>query len=359
MDTPGPVSRPTQPTRRVSKTFSHSAAPDDIRPGGVSFLELLLKRFPYHTTAEWTARIQDGRVTLNGAIADPETGVNRGDRLQYQVDDYEEPAVPIDFHEIRCVGDLALVHKPAGLPVHKTGKVFVNVLANLYREFKVDEAWTPLNRLDVETSGIVAFARGRESLRRFSPGTDGSVWTKTYLAVVSLPSSHSPALPDRYDGSLAVWPEHPIRSRMRVTTDVNGDGKTATTHFRTLLTSGDKALVLVRPVTGRKHQIRAHLADLGFPIVGDKVYSLDGRYYLERLQGDLGEDAIAALQAPHQLLHAIRLDIRDAEGNGITATDLDLPEPFRRFFPDATEEFLQDVLMQDLFSVVQDGSGGR
>jgi RluA family pseudouridine synthase len=337
-------------TRRVSKTFSHTAAPDDVAGGGVSFLELLLKRFPYHTAAEWTARIQDGRVTLNDVVAVPEAGVNRGDRLQYQVDDYEEPAVPIDFHEIRCDGDLALVHKPAGLPVHKTGKVFVHVLANLYRELKGDEAWTPLNRLDVETSGIVAFAKGREALRRFSPGSEGSVWTKTYLAVVTLPSPIHTALPDRHDGPLAEWPEHPIRSRMRVTSEENSDGKAATTHFRTLLTSGDKALVLVRPVTGRKHQIRAHLADLGFPIVGDKVYSLEGRYYLERLQGDLGEEAVAALQAPHQLLHAVQLEIRDAEGHGITATDLDLPEPFRRYFPEATEQFLREVLSQDLFS---------
>jgi RluA family pseudouridine synthase len=346
---PGPV--PAR-TRRVSKTFSQTAAPEDVFGGGVSFLQLLLKRFPYHTAEEWAMRIRNGWVTLNETQATPETVVARGDRLQYQVDGYEEPAVPIDFHEIRCDGDLALVHKPAGLPVHKTGKVFVHVLANLYRAFKGDEGWTPLNRLDVETSGIVAFARGREALRRFSPGTDGSLWTKTYLAVVSCPSppsQPSAPLPDRHDGPLAQvpsGPEHPIRSRMRV----HPDGKAATTHFRTLLASGDKALVLARPVTGRKHQIRAHLADLGFPIVGDKVYSLDGRYYLERLQGDLGEAALTALQAPHQMLHALSLDLRDAEGNGITATDLALPESFHRYFPEATEEFLRNVLARDLFS---------
>jgi 23S rRNA pseudouridine1911/1915/1917 synthase len=278
-------------------------------------------------------------------------------QLEYRVEDYAEPAVPLDFREIAADGDLALVHKPAGLPVHKTGKVFVNVLANLYRRFKGDDAWTPLNRLDAETSGIVAFARGREALRRFSPAEPGTRWIKTYLAVTEKTpkpptedrTTGSPLLetiPDCHDGPLAEWPEHAIRSRMRV----HPDGKPARTRFRTLLTRGDKTLVLARPVTGRKHQIRAHLADLGFPIVGDKVYSLGGRYYLERLTAELGGDALSALQAPHQLLHAVSLEIRDREGNGIAGSDLDFPEGFRRFFPrffsEATEGWLSERLRE-------------
>lgn len=367
MTTPGPASRPTQParqatrqpTRTVSKTFSHTAAPDDLRPGGVSFLRLLLNRFPYHTEAEWRARIRDGRVTLDGEAADPEAPVARGARLEYRVEGYEEPAVPIDFHEVCAAGDLTLVHKPAGLPVHKTGKVFVNVLANLYREFRDDDAWTPLNRLDVETSGIVAFARGREALRRFSPEAAGTRWTKTYLAVVTIPqepetpdgqpeSRPSPSelsFPERHEGPLAEWPEHPIRSRMRV----HAGGKPATTLFRRLAVAGGKALILVRTVTGRKHQIRAHLADLGFPIVGDKVYAHDGRYYLKRLEGELESDDLAVLESPHQLLHAVQLEIRDALGEGIRGMDLDLPEGFRRFFPVATPEYLAARLSRDFF----------
>jgi 23S rRNA pseudouridine1911/1915/1917 synthase len=320
------MTRPVPATRRVSAVFSHIAAPNE---GGVSFLDLLIRRFPYHTPEEWTTRILSGRVRLDGAAAAPETSILPRMVLEYRVEDYEEPAVPLDFREIAMEGDLALVHKPAGLPVHKTGKIFVNVLANLYRAFKQDEAWTPLNRLDVETSGIVAFARGREALRRFSPGTPGTQWTKTYLAVAQGVLRE----PGVHEGPLAEWPEHAIRSRMRV----HPDGKAARTQYAPLETSGDKTLVVVRPVTGRKHQIRAHLADLGFPIVGDKVYSLDGRYYLKRLEGELDADDIAALQAPHHLLHAVSLDVRDAQGAGIAGIDTFLPDGFLKFFPNALE----------------------
>jgi 23S rRNA pseudouridine1911/1915/1917 synthase len=367
-----PASSPLASTRRVSKTFTHSAVPDDLTDraqGGASFLRVLLKRFPYHTESEWRARILDGRVTLQGIQATPDTLVSRGDLITYQVDDYEEPAVPIDFRELVVAGDLALVHKPAGLPVHKTGKVFVNVLANLYRAFKHDDAWTPLNRLDVETSGIVAFGRGRDALRTFSPGNEASVWTKTYLAVVDGVIEH----PVTHDGPLAEWPEHPIRSRMRV----HASGKAALTHFHPLAVREGKTLVLARPVTGRKHQIRAHMADLGFPIVGDKVYNHDGYYYLKRLEGELSAEDVAVLQSPHQMLHAVSLKISVSEpgdskavlaqlaGNdlggmtergpnsgggsgasGIVGWDLNLPDSFRQLFPMVTDEWLQDRLNQ-------------
>jgi 23S rRNA pseudouridine1911/1915/1917 synthase len=336
------MTAPVPATRQVSAVFSHSAASNE---GGVSFLDLLVRRFPYHSREEWIERIRHGHVTLEGKSAAPESVIAPRMTLEYRVDDYAEPAVPLDFHELIVHGDLAIVHKPAGLPVHKTGKVFVNVLANLYRRFKGDDAWTPLNRLDAETGGIVAFARGREALRQFSPGTTGTVWTKSYLAVTE-PDPGAAPLPESHDGALAQvpdGPEHPIRSRMRVVREY-GDGKPARTLFRMLQTRDGKTLVLARPVTGRKHQIRAHLADLGYPIVGDKVYSLGGRYYLERLAAELDEAAVSALQAPHQLLHAVSLEIRDAEGNGITGTDFDLPEGFRRFFPEITEPWLREQL---------------
>jgi 23S rRNA pseudouridine1911/1915/1917 synthase len=332
------MTAPVPATRRVSAVFSHIAAPNE---GGVSFLDLLVRRFPYHTPEEWTARILSGRARLDGAEASPETPILPRMVLEYRVEDYEEPAVPLDFLEIAAEGDLALVHKPAGLPVHKTGKIFVNVLANLYRAHKRDDAWTPLNRLDAETSGIVAFARGREALRRFSPGTPDTRWTKTYLAVVQGALRE----PGVHDGPLAEWPEHAIRSRVRV----HSDGKAARTHYVPVETSGDKTLVLVRPVTGRKHQIRAHLADLGHPIVGDKVYGHEGRYYLKRLDGDLDSDDIAALQAPHHLLHALALDVRDAEGRGISGIDPHVPEGFSRCFPQLDPETLREALRNNSF----------
>lgn len=318
-------------TRRVRAEFSRVAAPSE---GGVSFLEFLAARFPYHTRKEWTARILDGRVLLEKRPAGPETRVERGMRVEYRVDDYAEPAVPLNFRELVCRNDLALVHKPPGLPVHKTGRIFVHVLANLYRDFKGDAAWSPLNRLDVETGGIVAFARGSDATRRFSPGNRTARWFKTYLAV----TEGTPAEESVLDGPLCDVPGDVIRTRMHV----HPGGKPARTLYRTLASRDGKGLVLLRPVSGRKHQIRAHLAWAGFPVAGDKIYGHGGRFYLKRLHGELDADDLSVLGAPHQLLHAAALAIRDTEDKGIEGVDLDLPEGFPRYFPEATPAWLAE-----------------
>ena len=80
--------------------------------------------------------------------------------------------------------ELAFVHKPAGMPVHRTGRIFFHTLANLVKEKLGDGAWAPLNRLDRETSGIVAFARGPEAFKALAPDGAGVRWTKVYAAVV-------------------------------------------------------------------------------------------------------------------------------------------------------------------------------
>jgi len=316
-------------TRRVNTTFSHVAAASESG----SFLDLLCRRFPYHGREEWRERIREGSIQLEGKPSTPDAEVRLGMRLEYRVVGYEEPAVPISFREIVSTGDLALVHKPAGQPVHKTGKIFIHTLANLYRQSRGDEAWTPLNRLDVETSGIVAFARGREALRRFSPLEPGVRWKKVYLAVVrgELTSEGHIDLP------LAEKAEDPIRSRMHP----DPAGKTATTLFHPLQVNAGKTLLLLRTLTGRKHQIRAHLAALGFPILGDKMYSLEGQYYLKRLEAELEASDLETLGAPHQLLHAFHLEIRTEDDSGLVGTDYEIPEHFYAFFPNLIKQACQ------------------
>ena len=327
-------------TRLVNATFSHSI---NAQSKGVELLDYLCIKFPYHRRNEWEERLQKGNLRIDGELPTASLKLLTGMRLEYRMEDYLEPEVPISFHTILKERTLALVHKPPGLPVHKTGKIFINTLSNLFREAVQDSSWAPLHRLDMETSGIVAFARGRENLKKFSPSETNTQWVKLYLAgLVGL-------IPEQGELSYPLLENlaGPIRSQMLP----NSLGKPAKTLFHVLHRHQKNSLVLVRTLTGRKHQIRAHFAAEGFPLIGDKIYSHAGHFYLKRLEGELTEADFQQLGAPYHLLHALYLKIESEDNQGISGWDLTLPPAFLDHFPTMKtdlEFFLKSSAFQNL-----------
>ncbi len=277
-----------------------------------------------------------GRLTLEGKPAQGQEPLREGQNLRFAVVDYEEPEVPIDFVILRQSPNLCLVHKPAGMPVHRTGKIFFQTLANLLRERLQDTAWSPLNRLDRETSGLVAFARGSAALRHLSPESVASSWTKLYMAVIrgSLPESGVGIL----DQSLTMLPDDAIRCRVHA----QPGGKSALTLYQTMACKDGLSLVVLSPITGRKHQLRVHLAHAGCPVVGDKIYSGDGQAYLKRLNEELNEDDYAVLGAQNHLLHAFYLGIAWDGNNFLDAWDWGLGPDFLRHFSEETPTTWKD-----------------
>ncbi len=158
--------------------------------------------------------------------------------------------------------------KPAGILVHADGtgaRTLTDVVADhLAAEGRpcVPQA---VQRLDRETTGIVLFSLDRATQPALDAQVAGHGMEKTYLAVVSgrFPwgerDVRSPIGRDRHDAR-----------RMRACRP--GQGKPAETFVRRLAVAGGRSLLLVALGTGRRHQIRVHLASLGFPIVGDPLY---------------------------------------------------------------------------------------
>jgi len=193
---------------------------------------------------------------------------------------------------------LLAVDKPAGLVAHPAYKHPDGTLADLVfaRQAARGEArpWL-LHRLDRETSGVVLFAKTEEARRSLVRQFERHAVRKRYLALVT-------GAPPEGAGEIDAPLRRDPADRRR--TIVAPDGRPSRTRYRVLAARGGHALVLAEPVTGRTHQIRAHLASVGAPLVGD------ARYLPAGSEGPLPEGSPAAGAAPRAMLHAWRIDAR-------------------------------------------------
>lgn len=306
---------------RINSSFTAKVR----NPGRDRLLDYLERRFTYHSRSEWSDLLAKRRLELEGRTADGGETLREGMELRFAVVDYEEPEVPLDFRILEKSRDLCFVHKPAGMPVHRTGRIFFQTLANLVKEALGDMAWSPLNRLDRETSGLLAFARGPEAFRTFAPSAPDSRWTKFYAAVVR---GAPPGPAGLIDVPLGELEGSAIRCRMH---PVAG-GKPARTLYHLIAERNGLSLMALSPITGRKHQLRAHLAGLGSPVLGDKIYSLEGKAYLKQLGGELGDSDRAELGASRHLLHAFCLRVGAGSDADYEAWDWDVGTEFARVF---------------------------
>lgn len=281
-----------------------------VRPEHQGFLLLdsLCERFTYHSREDWIEKIKSGAVWVNGALATEETRVSTGNQILYQIDNYEEPDVPTHFKVLFEDDEFLLVDKPAGVPIHHTGRIFYNTFTSILRRAFSNEEITPMHRLDRDTGGLMLFSKTRDTATRFQRHLDRILLRKIYLAVVH---GRFPKEIERCDLPLQERDDSRIHLKMYSCSD----GKPCSTLFRLIKVrennfkslSGPFSFVEAELVTGRKHQIRAHLSTLGYPIVADRLYGHDGFYYEKMLKGPLTPDDYAVLGAENQMLHAYKV----------------------------------------------------
>jgi 23S rRNA pseudouridine1911/1915/1917 synthase len=171
-----------------------------------------------------------------------------------------------------------------------------------------------VNRLDRETSGLVLIAKNARPARRFGLAMQGHLIQKEYLAIVSGWPIWETII---VEAPLARQGAH-RPSTIWLKQAIHETGAPAVTEFqvkqlfvRQVAPQGKFAIIRAIPRTGRTHQIRVHLAHLGHPIVGDKIYGPDEHLYLRFIETGWSNELQRRLFLPRHALHSARLRIDD------------------------------------------------
>ena len=269
-------------------TFTASA--DDV---GERLDRFLAGRLTERSRTALARHVQNGDVLINGDPAPrPAHRLEDGDVVRIVLTPRNDPVATPEAIELSFLYEdrwLAVIDKPAGLTVHPGSATHSGTLANALAHHltELSQLQGPerpgiVHRLDKDTSGVIVIAKDDVTHERISLQFRERRVEKQYLAVVK----GAPDLDgDRIETPIGPHRRHPTRMAVRL--DV---GKPSQTDYHVQERFAGAALLLCKPKTGRTHQIRVHLASIGHPIVGDRVYG----GYLPKL----------AEICPRQALHA-------------------------------------------------------
>lgn len=221
------------------------------------------------------------------------------------------PPETVQDHEVRILFEdqnLLLLSKPAGMLVHEAGQIRLNTV----QEFLVRRGFPdaePAHRIDRDTSGVVVCALNKETviLARKAFAKHDAI-QKTYRAIARDPEGiWEPGVTRKITTPLGLDPASFLGVRMTV-----GD-LACTTHVKPLRRGGFRGVPAVeleiRIETGRQHQIRAHLALEGTPIIGDKLYTFDDEFFAAISANPDDLERLEMIGSPRHLLHAWRVEL--------------------------------------------------
>jgi 23S rRNA pseudouridine955/2504/2580 synthase len=274
-------------------------------------LDRFLKKYYRNAPLSYIYKLLRTGVKVNGKRVSPNTRLVLGDELTIDISKEEESAyltrekprtAKRQFRIIYEDENLLIVEKPFGLLVHGTAEEGKETLSNQVMGYLIDSGAyspnqertfvpSPVNRLDRNTTGLVIFGKNAEALRGLSQMMrEKGFIRKYYLTVVHGEMKDPILLRDRMEKDRGA-------NKVRILNDGSEAGKLMETRAKPLKRASGLTLVEVELVTGRTHQIRAHLAKAGYPVIGDRKY------------GDGQKDAKLLRRFPlkSQFLHAYRL----------------------------------------------------
>ena len=295
----------------------------------------LRSRYPAVSRVTFQRLMDAGHVRVNGEIVKPTHHPKAGEEITVfwpEAGPTEVLAEDIPLEVLYEDKDLIVINKPPGLVVHPGAGNREHTLQNALLAHDPKLARVPraglVHRIDKDTSGLLVVARTLESQGALVAALAGHDIEREYLALCT----------GAMTGGGTV--DEPIgRHRtQRIKMAVRSDGRAAVTHYRIEKRFRAHTLARVRLETGRTHQIRVHLAHVGYPIVGDPVYG--GR---RRLPAGATPQLIAALEGfKRQALHAARLEFVHPKSGKSVSYEAPLPADFTQLLG-ALERDLADA----------------
>ena len=268
--------------------------------------------------------LEDGKITVNGEITKASYKVQLNDKIDIDIEKPKEvkleaQEIPLDV--IYEDNDILVVNKQKGLVVHPGNGNLDGTLANAVMAHCKDSLsgiggeLRPgiVHRLDKDTSGLLIIAKNDKAHIKMSEQIKDRKVKKTYIALVRGIISENEATIN-----MPIGRSTKDRKKMAVTKN----GKEAITHFKVLnrftTNKASYTLLEVKIDTGRTHQIRVHMAEIGHPVIGDTVYSNGKNEF-----GVVG-----------QCLHAKKLEFT----HPITEKEMNLEAPLPEYFEKIIEE---------------------
>lgn len=221
-------------------------------------------------TRSYAARvIEEGKVTVNGStITKAGYKLREGDKVQVNQPEQDEEVypdidIPVIYEDDTCV----VINKPLGILTHSKGlfnpEATVSTWLRSRTKAMSGERAGIVHRLDRATSGVMICAKTPESLGWLQKQFSQRKVKKSYLAIVAGQMDQTEA---NIDMAIERNPKKPQTFR------VGTNGKSAFTYYKVIEANNKYSLLELKPTTGRTHQLRVHLNEIGHPIVGDEFY---------------------------------------------------------------------------------------
>lgn len=273
----------------------------------------LTEQLPGYSRSKIQNLIKEGHITLRGHSIRAKDEVEPGDLFNIQ----EPPPKPlakafpedIPLEILYEDDDLLVINKAAGMVVHAGADheegTLVNALLHHSSSLAAKESFRPglVHRLDKETSGCLLVAKNDSVHARLSQLFSERKIKKTYLAITT-------GIPRQKTGTISLpIGRHPVH-RLKMTVRRPPSGRDAATDYEVLSATATHALIACSPHTGRMHQIRVHLQQLGHPIVGDPLYGKRDQWQ-------------------RHLLHAWKLEFTHPKTRKKIVIEAPIPEEFK------------------------------